>query len=200
MSVQRTATLTVDGKILNVDANVMTDETDDPTLIVSLSTGYDVLDMWKKADPDHRNFGWISDEDSDSPNTAFVVWIDGDGVLQTVFVPAFFDGSDTFSAYDVDDLTAIAGIALTEGALTSNSDDVPLIREAMDEDGYITLLTNIDQNEYLEAFKNDELDEVVHAKLIRFGLPYDSRVSVLSVNADGSFRVEYVTKISEFLL
>lgn len=200
MSEQRTVTLTVDGEIMTVDANVMTDENDNPTLIVSLSTGYDVLDAWKKVDPDHRNFGWTSDEDSDSPDTAFVVWIDGDGILQTVYLPAFFDGSDTFSAYDVEELTAIAGIVLTEGALTTNSDDVPLIREAMDEDGYITLLANIDQNEYLEAFKNDELDEVVHAKLIRFGLPYDSRVSVLSVNADESFRVEYVTKISEFLL
>lgn len=81
---------------------------------------------------------------------------------------------------------------------------VPLIAEAMDEDGYITVKTNVPQEEFFQAHRNSvldasDVDDFIHHRIFGFGMPYDSRVEVIDVPLPGVFRVEYTTKIGEFL-
>lgn len=109
---QTAPVLVVNGSFLSPYS--ATGEDGNAQLLLRFDETYAVLDVWKERDPDHRNFGWTNDADDIEPETAFVVWVDPQGILRTEYLEPFFDGATTHNSYSVEELGRVSGIEIEE--------------------------------------------------------------------------------------
>lgn len=111
-------------------------------------------------------------------------------------------------SHTLDDVTIEAELTDLDEDEEGSSPALPLTsvqaRGLMDGNGYLTVVTTVDQEAYLEARSYaategaDTHHDLVHNKTFDFGVPYDSTTTILAVQGS-DFVVSYTTQVREVL-